>query len=101
MHEPGIVTLFLTIHQSERYLKCGSYKDKLAAFASSFAEHKRLLRDLLQGQTALKVIDIQTDVKKLLEHIVSKTAKKQETEEFVKGHDVHDAVLQVLQLRLV
>lgn len=82
---------------TERYLKCGSYKDKLADFASSFDGHKLVLRDLLQGQTALKVIDIQTDVKKVLEHIVSKTAKEQETEEFVKEHGGLEAVLKVLQ----
>ena len=74
-------------------MKCGSYKDKLAGFATSFDGHKGELHQLLQGQTALKVIDIQMDVKKVLEHITSQSTKEKEAEDFVNGHGGLDAVL--------
>ena len=80
---------------SERYIKCGGYKDKLEAFATSFDSHKQDLRDLLQAQGALKLIDIHTDIRKVARYIANKTAKEKLTEDFLTDHGGEDAVLKV------
>ena len=79
----------------ERYLKCKPYKDKLAEFTEGFAKHKQELRDLLQAQGALKLIDIHLDLQKMKGFYEKRTPKEKQTEEFVQQHGGVDAVLKV------
>lgn len=72
-----------------------TYKAKLSAFSGAFSQHQQDIRDLLQGQSSLQLIDIQVNQAKILEHINTLTQKESLTIEFVKARGGPNAVLSV------
>lgn len=78
-------------------LKSGSYKDKLAGYVTSFSDHKKELHLLLTSQSSLRVNDIQTDVRKIVALLETKSAKEQKAEELVDSMGGMDVVLKVCQ----
>ena len=76
-------------------LKSGSFKDKLAGYVTGFADHKKELHFLLTSQSALKIHDIQTDVRKVLSLIETKSAKEQKADEIIDSMGGLGEVLKV------
>lgn len=79
----------------EKYLKCRSYKDKLADFVQTFSDHQQNLRDMLQGQSALKLIDVQVNVRKITTYITTLNEKERVAQEFLEKYGDAEILIKV------
>ncbi|GJE90632.1 hypothetical protein PsYK624_067760 [Phanerochaete sordida] len=75
-------------------LKSKHYKDKLAAYASDFDGHKKELHLLLSAQSTLVIIDVRTEVTKIVALLEAKSVEEQTADRYVDSMGGLDAVIQ-------
>ncbi|EKM50987.1 uncharacterized protein PHACADRAFT_151415 [Phanerochaete carnosa HHB-10118-sp] len=75
-------------------LRSKHYKDKLAAYAGDFSDHKKELHLLLSAQSSLTIRDVKTEVTKIVALLEAKSSEEQTADRYVHNMGGLEAVVQ-------